>query len=127
VPGLDARQLLAELRDRLVEEVDYVREAEAQTAFADAYRDDPDIAVPDVLAVGGQVLVTRWVDALPCRGSSRMAPGTTGTPPAGCWSASSPPRPCAPAGCTATRTPATSGCCPRLPGYGAHQDPRTPA
>jgi len=65
VPGLDARQLLAELRDRLVEEVDYVREAAAQTAFADAYRDDADIAVPDVLAVEGQVLVTRWVDGTP--------------------------------------------------------------
>ncbi len=65
VPGLDARQLLAELRDRLVEEVDYVREADAQTAFADAYRDDADIAVPDVLAVEGQVLVTRWVDGTP--------------------------------------------------------------
>ncbi|WP_072916623.1 ABC1 kinase family protein [Geodermatophilus obscurus] len=64
-PGLDARQLLAELRDRLVDEVDYVREADAQTAFADAYRDDPDIAVPDVLAVEGQVLVTRWVDGTP--------------------------------------------------------------
>ncbi|MGY1763063.1 ABC1 kinase family protein [Geodermatophilus sp. SYSU D00779] len=74
VPGLDARQLLAELRDRLVEEVDYVREAEAHTAFADAYRDDPDIAVPDVLAVAGQVLVTRWVDGTPL---SRVIAGGT--------------------------------------------------
>ncbi|WP_448618243.1 ABC1 kinase family protein [Geodermatophilus sp. URMC 65] len=73
-PGLDARQLFAELRDRLVEEVDYAREAEAQTAFADAYRDDPDIAVPDVLAVAGQVLVTRWVDGTPL--SRVIADGT---------------------------------------------------
>jgi predicted unusual protein kinase regulating ubiquinone biosynthesis (AarF/ABC1/UbiB family) len=64
-PGLDARQLFAELRDRLAEEADYVREAEAQTAFADAYRGDPDIAVPDVLAVADRVLVTRWVDGTP--------------------------------------------------------------
>lgn len=64
-PGLDARQLLAELRARLVEEVDYVREATAQTAFADAYRGDPDIAVPDVLAAGDRVLVTSWVDGTP--------------------------------------------------------------
>ncbi|WP_100498209.1 ABC1 kinase family protein [Geodermatophilus chilensis] len=74
VPGLDARRLLAELRDRLVEEVDYVREADAQTAFADAYRDDPDIAVPDVLAVEGQVLVTRWVEGTPL--SRVIADGT---------------------------------------------------
>ena len=73
-PGLDARQLFAELRDRLVEEVDYAREAKAQTAFAEAYRDDPDIAVPDVLAVEGRVLVTRWVDGTPL---SRVIAGGT--------------------------------------------------
>jgi predicted unusual protein kinase regulating ubiquinone biosynthesis (AarF/ABC1/UbiB family) len=65
VPGLDARQLLAELRARLAEELDYVLEAEVQSAFADAYRDDPAIVVPDVLAVEGRVLVTRWVDGTP--------------------------------------------------------------
>src|SRR3712207_5880498 len=64
-PGLDARQLFAELRNRLVEEFDYVRGAEAQTAVADASADDPDSAVPDVLAVAGQVLVTRWGDGTP--------------------------------------------------------------
>jgi predicted unusual protein kinase regulating ubiquinone biosynthesis (AarF/ABC1/UbiB family) len=58
----------------LVEEVDYVREAAAQTAFADAYRDDPDIAVPDVLAVEGEVLVTRWMDGTPL--SRVIADGT---------------------------------------------------
>ena len=64
-PGLDARQLFAELRERLVEEVDYVLEADAQTAFAQAYREDPDIYVPDVLAVEDHVLVTRWVGGTP--------------------------------------------------------------
>ena len=64
-PGLDARQLIAELRDRLADEVDYVLEADAQMAFADAYRDDPDILVPDVVAVEDQVLITRWVDGTP--------------------------------------------------------------
>jgi predicted unusual protein kinase regulating ubiquinone biosynthesis (AarF/ABC1/UbiB family) len=65
MPGLDARQLFAELRERLVDEVDYVLEADAQIAFADAYRDDPDICVPAVLAVEDRVLVTRWVDGTP--------------------------------------------------------------
>ena len=73
-PGLDARQLVAELRDRLAAEVDYEQEAQAQRAFAAAYRDDPDIAVPDVLAVAGQVLVTRWVDGTPL--SRVIAAGT---------------------------------------------------
>ncbi len=64
-PHLDVRDLFTELRDRFVEEVDYRREADAQTAFADAYRDDPDIVVPDVLTVHGEVLVTRWIDGTP--------------------------------------------------------------
>ncbi|MEX5718591.1 ABC1 kinase family protein [Geodermatophilus maliterrae] len=76
VPGLDARQLLAELRARLVEEVDYGHEADTQTAFADAYRDDPDIAVPDVLAVADRVLVTRWIDGTPL--SRVIADGSQG-------------------------------------------------
>jgi len=73
-PGLDARQLVAELRTRLAAEVDYEQEARAQTAFAAAYRDDPDIAVPDVHAVAGHVLVTRWVDGTPL--SRIIAAGT---------------------------------------------------
>jgi predicted unusual protein kinase regulating ubiquinone biosynthesis (AarF/ABC1/UbiB family) len=73
-PGLDARQLLAELRARLADEVDYVLEADAQMAFADAYRGDPDIAVPDVVAVEDQVLITRWVDGTPL--SRVIAAGT---------------------------------------------------
>nr|WP_255363662.1 AarF/UbiB family protein [Geodermatophilus sp. DSM 45219] len=73
-PGLDARQLLAELRARLVEELDHVREAAAQTAFADAYRGDPDIPVPDVLAAEDRVLVTRWVGGTPL--SRVIATGT---------------------------------------------------
>ena len=64
-PALDARQLLTELRQRILEEVDYVLEAEAQMAFVEAYRDDPDVLVPDVLAVEDRVLVTRWVDGTP--------------------------------------------------------------
>jgi predicted unusual protein kinase regulating ubiquinone biosynthesis (AarF/ABC1/UbiB family) len=74
MPGLDARQLLAELRTRLVEELDYAREAEAQTAFAEAYRNDPDFAVPDVLAAEDVVLVTRWLDGTPL--SQVIASGT---------------------------------------------------
>lgn len=74
VPGMDAKQLFAELRDRLAEEVDYVMEADAQTAFADAYRDDPDIYVPDVLAVEDRVLITRWIGGTPL--SKVVADGT---------------------------------------------------
>ena len=64
-PGLDARALFAELRDRLADEVDYVLEADAQTAFAEAFAGDPDIAVPEVLVVEDRVLITRWMDGTP--------------------------------------------------------------
>ncbi len=65
VPGMDARALFTELRARLMDEVDYFQEAEAQQAFADAYRDDPDFLVPDVVEVTDQVLVSEWVTGTP--------------------------------------------------------------
>ncbi|MGY1621043.1 ABC1 kinase family protein [Geodermatophilus sp. SYSU D00965] len=65
VPGLDARQLFAELRERLTEEADYQREAQAQRDFADGYRGDPDIYVPNVLRVQRLVLVSEWVGGTP--------------------------------------------------------------
>jgi predicted unusual protein kinase regulating ubiquinone biosynthesis (AarF/ABC1/UbiB family) len=71
-PGLDARGLLAELRARVMAEVDYAQEASAQTAFADAFRGDPDFLVPDVVAVGDRVLVSEWVDGTPL---ARLARG----------------------------------------------------
>jgi predicted unusual protein kinase regulating ubiquinone biosynthesis (AarF/ABC1/UbiB family) len=64
-PGLDIKPLLAELRDRLREELDYELEAESQRAFAAAYVDDPDIFVPAVVAAAPRVLVTEWVTGTP--------------------------------------------------------------
>jgi predicted unusual protein kinase regulating ubiquinone biosynthesis (AarF/ABC1/UbiB family) len=48
-PSLDGRVLATELRDRLLEELDYRREAANQRRFADAYRGHPFIHVPDVV------------------------------------------------------------------------------
>jgi len=47
-PGLDPGPLVAELRARLLEELDYRLEADNQKLFADFYRDHPFIVVPDV-------------------------------------------------------------------------------
>lgn len=63
VPGLDVKPLIEEMQARTTEELDYHLEAESQRAFAEAYRDDPDIVVPDVVAVGETVLVTEWLDS----------------------------------------------------------------
>ncbi len=64
-PGLDVKPLLAELRVRVAEELDYRMEAESQQAFADAYDGDPEIAVPGVVDGSGQVLVTEWLEGVP--------------------------------------------------------------
>jgi predicted unusual protein kinase regulating ubiquinone biosynthesis (AarF/ABC1/UbiB family) len=65
MPGLDVKPLLEELRSRVAEELDYELEAASQQAFADAYRDDPDIYVPDVVAGTRHVLVSVWMTGTP--------------------------------------------------------------
>lgn len=47
--SLDAKAVADELRERLLEELDYEVEAANQRAFADWYRDHPFIHVPDVV------------------------------------------------------------------------------
>jgi predicted unusual protein kinase regulating ubiquinone biosynthesis (AarF/ABC1/UbiB family) len=48
-PGLEPEPLVAELRERLAEELDYRLEADNQRLFAAYYRDHPFIHVPEVL------------------------------------------------------------------------------
>ncbi|HSU03143.1 MAG TPA: AarF/UbiB family protein [Nocardioides sp.] len=62
-PGLDIKPLVAELQARAADELDYTLEAEAQAAYAEAFEGHPDIVVPPVVAVGGEVLVTEWMDS----------------------------------------------------------------
>jgi predicted unusual protein kinase regulating ubiquinone biosynthesis (AarF/ABC1/UbiB family) len=64
-PGMDVRPLIAELRARIGEELDYELEARSQKAFARAYAGDEEILVPGVLAATPRVLVTEWVDGTP--------------------------------------------------------------
>jgi predicted unusual protein kinase regulating ubiquinone biosynthesis (AarF/ABC1/UbiB family) len=75
VPGIDIKPLVAELQARTAEELDYTLEAEAQRAFAEAFRGDPEIVVPDVVAVGETVLVTEWLES-PASLASVIADGT---------------------------------------------------
>ncbi|MDP9824105.1 ABC1 kinase family protein [Nocardioides massiliensis] len=63
VPGLDVKALVDELLLRAEEELDYRLEAEAQQAFAEAFRDDPDYTVPEVVAYSDRVLVTTWMES----------------------------------------------------------------
>jgi predicted unusual protein kinase regulating ubiquinone biosynthesis (AarF/ABC1/UbiB family) len=48
-PGMDSKPIVEEIKERVVEELDYRIEADNQRLFADYYRDHPFIHVPDVL------------------------------------------------------------------------------
>lgn len=67
LPGIQIRPLLAELRLRILEELDYAAEADNQRAFAAAYADDPDFLVPRVVASAPRIIVSEWVDGTPLR------------------------------------------------------------
>lgn len=64
VPGMDIKPLLDELRARVAEELDYLRESQSQRAFAVAFEGDPEFRVPHILAAAPLVLVSEWVDGV---------------------------------------------------------------
>jgi hypothetical protein len=63
-PGLDAKAILRELRDRIGEELDYELEAQNQRRVSRAFKDHPFIRVPDVVTSMStrRVLITEFVD-----------------------------------------------------------------
>ena len=65
-PGLEPEPLVAELRERLVEELDYRLEADNQRLFADHYRGHPFIHVPEVVdeLSTGEVLTTELAEGV---------------------------------------------------------------
>ena len=65
VPGIDMAPIMAELKERMSEELDYSLEARNQKAFSRAFRGHAHILVPDVLAQSEHVLVTEWVEGRP--------------------------------------------------------------
>jgi predicted unusual protein kinase regulating ubiquinone biosynthesis (AarF/ABC1/UbiB family) len=73
-PGLDIKPLLAELKARISEELDYALEADAQRGFRRTYDGDAEILVPRIVASAPKVLVSEWIDGTPV--SSIIARGT---------------------------------------------------
>ncbi len=65
-PGLDPKAIAEEIRERVMEELDYEYEAQNQRSFSRAYRGHPFIYVPDVLTrlSRRRVLVTEYVEGL---------------------------------------------------------------
>jgi predicted unusual protein kinase regulating ubiquinone biosynthesis (AarF/ABC1/UbiB family) len=74
IPGVDIKPLIAEVRDRVLEELDYRLEAWAQQRFHEAFVDDPYVRVPAVVAGAERVIVSEWVDGTPL--SRIIATGT---------------------------------------------------
>lgn len=64
IPGMQVRPLIAELRERMEEELDYRAEADNQRAFAAAFDGDADFMVPKVVGSAPKVIVSEWVDGI---------------------------------------------------------------
>jgi predicted unusual protein kinase regulating ubiquinone biosynthesis (AarF/ABC1/UbiB family) len=73
-PGMEVKPLIAELKARAEEELDYGMEADAQRAFAKAYTDDEQIVVPRIVASAPKVIVSEWLEGTPL--SKIIASGT---------------------------------------------------
>ena len=102
-PGMDIKPLLAELRERIMEELDYTLEADAQRKFAAAYDDDEEIAIPRVVASAPKVIVSEWIDGTPL---SQIIARPSGGPESGRLSAGPTALLRSGAGQVATRRPA---------------------
>src|SRR6201999_3734072 len=65
-PGMDAKAMTREIRERLTDELDYEHEAQSQRAIAREWRGHPFVVVPDVVTrlCTEHVLVTEWVDGI---------------------------------------------------------------
>ena len=64
-PGMDAKAMTREIRERLTDELDYEHEAQQHRAFARSWRGHPFIYVPPVVTelCSEHVLVSEWVEA----------------------------------------------------------------
>jgi predicted unusual protein kinase regulating ubiquinone biosynthesis (AarF/ABC1/UbiB family) len=65
-PGMDAKAMTREIRERLTDELDYEHEAQSHRAMAREWRGHPFIFIPDVVTrmCSEHVLVTEWVDGI---------------------------------------------------------------
>jgi predicted unusual protein kinase regulating ubiquinone biosynthesis (AarF/ABC1/UbiB family) len=75
VPGQEVKPLLAELRDRMAEELDYRTEADNQRTFASTFDGDESVVVPKVVASAPKVIVSEWITGTPL--AAVISKGTT--------------------------------------------------
>jgi predicted unusual protein kinase regulating ubiquinone biosynthesis (AarF/ABC1/UbiB family) len=65
VPGIEIGPILAELKGRMAEELDYRLEARSQEKFAKGFDGDPHFLIPHVVKFGERVIVSEWIDGEP--------------------------------------------------------------
>ncbi len=65
-PGMDSKAMTKEIRERITDELDYEQEAQAQRAFARAWRGHPFVHIPEVVTslTRERVLVSEWADGI---------------------------------------------------------------
>jgi len=73
-PGMEIKPLIEEMRERMVEELDYRDEADNQRKFAAEFDGDDKVRVPKVVASAPRAMVTEWVTGTPM--SSIIRDGT---------------------------------------------------
>ncbi|MQA63333.1 MAG: AarF/ABC1/UbiB kinase family protein [Actinophytocola sp.] len=64
-PGTEVKPLLAELSERMNEELDYRGEANYQRAFAAEFDGDSQFVVPKIVASSPKVVISEWVTGTP--------------------------------------------------------------
>lgn len=65
IPGLDVKSIVTELKERVLEELDYIHESRAQKQFANAFEGHEDFLIPHVLSATPEVMITEWVESKP--------------------------------------------------------------
>ena len=115
IPGLDIKPIMAELEQRVAEELDYGLEAEAQRHSRRPSRTTRDFAIPQAVAPAATSWSRSGSTACRCPRSSPTAPGAA-TRAAQRYLGSSSSARRGPVCCTPTRTPATSACWPTAAG-----------
>ncbi|HWE33058.1 MAG TPA: AarF/ABC1/UbiB kinase family protein [Solirubrobacteraceae bacterium] len=74
IPGIDLESIIAEVEERVYEELDYELEAQNHRLFARHYRGHPFIRVPEVHTelCSDTVLVTDWLDGQPLNAAESL-------------------------------------------------------
>ena len=109
-PGMDVKAVTREIRERIVEELDYELEAQNQRSLARIFRGHPFVVIPEVVSdlSRRRVMVSDFVSGIGFEEIKDLRAGASATGSARSSSASSWAASTATASSPATRIPGTS-------------------